>query len=90
MIEQIISNLIPAGILVTLLGFFIKKWMDNLETKINEMKIDVALVHSTKLDKTECDKSHIIEDKENLEVWNWLKYHRHTTDGAVIVPPRNA
>jgi hypothetical protein len=89
MIEQIITNLFTAAVLMAILGFFIKRWMDNLEAKINILGTDIGVIRSEKLDKTECDRNHVKEDKEQSEVWNWLKYHAHTTDGHVIVPQKD-
>ena len=84
MMEQIFTNIVSLAVLLAVLGFFIKRWMDNLENQIKAVCNEV----DGKLDKSECKDFRANEQMESVEVWNWLKYHGHSPDGAVIVPKR--
>ncbi len=85
MTEQIIANLASMIILLAILGFFIKRWMDNLEKKVDSLCNDMH----TKVDKSYCEIRKIDESGTFREIWNWLKYHTHTSEGYVIVPKRD-
>lgn len=83
-LEQVFANLISLAVLLAVLGFFIKRWMDNLERKIEIVCTDL----DGKLDKSDCKDFRANEQMEFVEIWNWLKYHGHSADGAVVVPKR--
>ena len=89
MIEQMIANLIPISVLLAVLGFFIKRWMDALETQVRSLCREIAEVKDTKLDKSSCDKNQVSEKESWHEVWEWLKYHKHAENGAVLVPSKD-
>ncbi len=89
MIEQIATTFFTVAVLMSLLGFFIKRWMDNIERKIDVQGGIIGGIKEDKLDKTECSRNQVKEEKENHEIWVWLKYHNHTADGHVIVPAKD-
>lgn len=89
MYEQIITTTASFAILLSILGFLIKRWMDKLEEQMKHVSTEVAKVKDEKLDKSTCKDFRVDEAAVTTEVWNWLKYHKHTVDGFVIVPSRD-
>ena len=85
-------NLFSTPALITVLGYFVKKWIDDTQQAAHERdevvsrklaSIDACLTAikvgmENKVERKECEE-------KNAEKWERIYHHRHTESGDVVV-----
>lgn len=72
---------IATGIFIAVLGFFIKKWIESLECKVDKLCQDI----NSKMGKKEFFTFKKEADQHHTDIWERINKHSHTEDGKVVI-----